>query len=176
MFKRVLISIAVVIAAILTIAAFQPTEYKVSRELFIKASAEVIFPYLNNVKKTNDWMPWLDSDPNVKLSFSGPEEGVGATSSWESTGQMGVGQAIVIESTFNQSVKTKITYTKPMQMEQVSDFVILPSADGAIVQWNVEGKRNYLSKLVGLFFDMDKFVGGEFEKGLNKLKKQIEKQ
>lgn len=49
------------------------------------------------------------------MTYSGPEEGVGAVSSWESPGQMGTGRAEVVESNLNQNVKTKITFTKPME-------------------------------------------------------------
>jgi len=32
------------------------------------------------------------------------------------------------------------------------------------------GKNNFMSKAVGLFMDMDKVVGADFEKGLAQLK------
>jgi hypothetical protein len=36
------------------------------------------------------------------------------------------------------------------------------------------GKKNFVSKAVGLFMNMDKMVGGQFEKGLAQLKSVVE--
>jgi hypothetical protein len=36
------------------------------------------------------------------------------------------------------------------------------------------GKNNFIGRAVCLFMDMDKMVGGEFEKGLNQLKSIVE--
>ena len=37
----------------------------------------------------NAWNPWSEIDPQVQMSFSGPEEGVGSKTSWNSEGEMG---------------------------------------------------------------------------------------
>jgi hypothetical protein len=52
-------------------------------------------------------MAWNESDPQMKSTYSGPEQGVGSTTEWESAGQMGKGKATVIESIANKEVKTK---------------------------------------------------------------------
>jgi hypothetical protein len=36
------------------------------------------------------------------------------------------------------------------------------------------GERDFIGKLFGLFMDMDKMVGPDFEKGLKTLKEQVE--
>ena len=69
-------------------------------------------------------MPWPEIDPKMVTTVSGPEEGVGAKSSWVSEGQMGVGP--------------------------------------------------FISRLMCMFMNMDKMIGGSFEKGLSKLKGKVE--
>ncbi len=146
----------------------------ISRELLIKASPEAIFPYINNSKKADAWMPWSESDPEVKTTYSGPEEGLGSTSSWTSPGQMGDGKAEVVESIPNQSVKTALNYTKPMVMSQMSEMTLTPTADGTIIKWRVTGEQPFIGRLFCTLFNMKNKVGGEFEKGLNKLKTTVE--
>ena len=119
-------------------------------------------------------MPWQDSDPHVKMQYSGPEEGLGATSSWESTGKMGVGNAVVIESIHNTSVKTQLTYTKPMQMSQIAEMTLTPVEHGTKVKWSVNGHNGFVFCLIGILMNVEKMVGGEFEKGLLKLKREVE--
>ncbi len=42
------------------------------------------------------------------------------------------------------------------------------------VSWLMYGKNNFISKIFSTFIDMDKMVGGDFETGLQNLKKQME--
>ncbi len=152
----------------------QPPDYKVSRSVVINAPAEIIFPYINNSQKMNDWMPWIEMDPQVKMNLSGPAEGVGSISAWESTGQMGTGKSTIVESIPNQVVRTQIDYVKPMAMNQISEITLVSQATGTQVTWSVAGKNGFINRIFCLFMNMDKYIGSEFEKGLTKLKATIE--
>ena len=170
MAKKIIGFAALFLAAFLIYAYFLPTEMKISRELVIKATPEALFPMINHSKKMNEWMPWLDSDPGVKMEYSGPEEGVGSKSSWDSPGKMGTGDAVITESIPNRSVKSQLTYTKPMAMSQIAEVTLTPVQEGTNVKWSVDGHNGFFFRLMGVFVSVDKMVGGEFEKGLNKLK------
>lgn len=174
MLKKILIVVVVALIGLLTFAAFQPAEYSISRELVMKAPAEAIFPFINNSQKSNSWMPWSEVDPNAKMSYSGPDEGVGSKSSWEGNGQLGVGEALVVESNPNQNVKTQLTYTKPMHMSQMAEISLTPATEGTLVKWTVSGQNSFVGRLMCVFMNMDKMVGSQFEKGLTKLKSMVE--
>lgn len=176
MLKKILVGVVVVFGGFAIYVSTLPSEMNISRELEINASAEVIFPFINNSKKGNEWMPWRDADPGVKMVFSGPEEGVGAKTSWDSQGQMGTGEALITESVKNQSVKTQLTYTKPFEMSQQATMSLSPAGANTKVRWGVTGKNNFLCKAMSVFMNMEKMVGGEFEKGLQNLKKLAEAQ
>ncbi len=173
---KISISSGILLSGLLLYAAVQPPEYLIQREVTIKANPETIFPHLVNTKSVDEWMPWKDTDPQVKISYSGPSEGIGAISSWESPGQMGVGQAEVIEVIPNQLVSTKITYTKPMAFTQVSKFLLTPGNGETIMRWSVVGNNSFMGRFVCLFMNMDKHVGTQFESGLSKLKNLVETQ
>ncbi len=172
MIKKILIGLGLVFTLLVIIAAVKPEDYLIKRELTINAKPEAIFPFLVNTQKTDMWMPWKETDPDVKMTYSGPEEGVGSISSWESPGPMGTGKAEIVGAAPNQSVKTKITYTKPMEMTQESEFIITPMGESSQMTWQVSGKQPFFARLMCtlMFMDMDKYVGGMFEKGLSKLK------
>lgn len=176
MIKKILASLGIIVLALFVYAGLQSPDYTISREIEINASPEVIFPHLNDAVKMNTWMPWADSDPKMKLTYSGPVEGVGAKSHWTSEGSMGDGEAEIIESQHLQLVRSKLVYLKPMQMTQVADMLIVPTEAGAKVTWSVGGQNNFITRVVLIFFDMDKMVGAEFDKGLQKLKTIIESQ
>ncbi len=174
MFKKILLGIVVVIGGFFGYVAMQPSDMLVARDILINAGPELIFPYINNSQKANEWMPWSESDPEAKMVFSGPAEGVGSITSWDSNGQMGTGQAEVVESIPNQSVKTKLTYTKPMVMSQLAEVVLIPSHAGTAVRWSVTGQNSFIGRALCVFMNMDKVVGSQFEKGLANLKNKVE--
>jgi carbon monoxide dehydrogenase subunit G len=49
-------------------------------------------------------------------------------------------------------------------------FTITPDGPGTRVNWAMTGQSTYLQKVFGTIFNMDKTVGGEFDKGLANLK------
>ena len=61
------------LAVLLTvIAVFLPREVTVERSTEIAATPETIFPLVNSMQRTQDWSPWLELDPDVEVTFSGP--------------------------------------------------------------------------------------------------------
>lgn len=170
--------IALVVVALLILpliyAAFQSPHYEVSREITINAPASKVFPYLNNMKLADQWGPWKEVDPSAKSSFSGPDEGVGAKMSWEGGKQLGTGSATIAESVPNERVLVKLEYSQPMVMTQDSYYLLKASGDQSVVTWKVNGENGLLGRVMCLFMNMDKTVGGMFEKGLSNLKTLVE--
>lgn len=178
MIKKILAALGLLLAVLVICAALKPADYLIKRDITINAKPEAIYPYLVNMKTADKWMPWREIDPQVQSSYSGPDEGVGATSNWNSSGQMGTGKAEVTSATQNQSVKTKITYTKPMEMSQDSEFLLTPEGENTNMTWSVAGKSPFIMRLMCtlMFRNMDQFVGGMFERGLVQLKTMVETQ
>lgn len=177
MLKKLLLGLFSLIVLLCIYVALKPADYRISRSITINSSAERLWPYLVSAKKADEWMPWKDTDPEVRMTYSGPNEGVGSTSSWESRGRMGVGKAEVIEAVAQKMIRTQITYSKPMQFTQTSEFVVEPiSTTELSLRWSVEGRTTFISRLMCTLtaMDMDKYVGGQFEKGLNRLKGLLE--
>jgi len=44
-----------------------------------------------------------------------------------------------------------------------------------MVTWTMNGRNGFAAKAFGLFMNMDKIVGGEFEKGLAQMKATAER-
>ena len=49
-----------------------------------------------------------------------------------------------------------------------------PEGNQIVVTWSMAGKNNVIDKVVGLFLNMDKMVGGQFEQGLAAMKSIVE--
>lgn len=170
MLKKILLVIAVAIALLLVYAGLKNPDYVVQRQITVNAPAERVFPYLNNMRLAEQWGPWKEMDPATTMTLSGPEEGVGAKTSWTGGKQMGTGSATIVESVPNSKVGIRLEYTEPMQMVQNSEYLLSSSGNQSTVTWKVTGQNDFMGRLMCLFMDMDKMVGGMFEKGLSNLK------
>ena len=52
--------------------------------------------------------------------------------------------------------------------------MLAPKDNGTQVTWSMYGPSTFLSKIMGLFFSMDKMVGTDFESGLANMKEIAE--
>ena len=103
MLKKILIGLAVVIVVFLIVIALQPSTYSVTRSATIAAAPEAVFPHVNELKKWAAWNPWEKIDPNMKLTYEGPEAGVGASYSWAGNNEVGEGKMTITESKANEA-------------------------------------------------------------------------
>jgi uncharacterized protein YndB with AHSA1/START domain len=175
MIKKIAMGLGALLVVFLGYAALQSPDYTVAREITINAPAEKIFPYLNSSKLAEKWGPWMEVDPEAKMVYSGPDSGVGSRANWDGGKQLGTGSATIVESVPNQRVGIKIEYTKPMTMVQDSVYLIKSTGGKSTVSWVVTGKNSFMGRVMCHFVNMDKMVGGMFEKGLANLKALTEK-
>lgn len=176
--KKMGLVVLVLLAVVVLYAALKSPHYGVSREIVIEAPPQKIFPLVSSARACDEWMPWKQNDPGAVMNYSGPETGVGSKSTWDSKGEMGTGSAEVIESIPDRKVATRITFTKPMEMWQISEITLTPASAGAMastaVRWSVSGENSFIGRLMCIFVNMEKVVGPMFEKGLNNLKAKAE--
>ena len=175
MIKKIVLVVVAVLVALFVYAGLKSPDYMVQRQVTINAPAGKVFPYLNNMKLAEQWGPWKEMDPATKMTLSGPDAGVGAKSSWAGGTEMGTGSATIVESVPDSKVGLRLEYTEPMSMVQNAEYLLQSTGAESTVTWKVSGQNNFVARLMCLFVDMDKMVGGMFEKGLAKLKSVAEK-
>ncbi len=172
--KKVLIGLAVLVAVFLIVVAVQPSEYTVTRSAAIAAPASEVFPAVNELRRWQRWSPWEALDPTMKRTFEGPEAGVNAAYAWAGNDKVGEGRMTITESKPNEVVKLKLEFFKPMAGTSDVAFTFKEGAGKTDVTWAMSGKNNFVGKAFCLFMNMDKMLGGEFEKGLAQLKAATE--
>jgi hypothetical protein len=72
----------------------------------------------------------------------------------------------ITESRAPESVVIRLEFLKPFAATNTAEFFILHDGLGTEVTWSMTGHNNFMAKAFGLFMNMDKRVGGDFEKGL----------
>jgi uncharacterized protein YndB with AHSA1/START domain len=175
MWKTVLVVVVVLVAGVLVFAATRPDDFSVQRSVSIKAPAEKIYPMLVDFRQWPAWSPWEKLDPEMKRTLSGPATGPGAAYAWQGSSKVGAGRMEIKEVAAPSKVSIQLDFIKPFEGHNVTDFTLVPRGDSTEVTWLMRGPAPFVSKLMGVFVDMDKMIGKDFETGLANLKAATEK-
>ena len=166
---------AVVLAGILIFAATKPDKFRVQRSTSINAPPEKIFPLINEFDRWGTWSPYEKRDPAMKRSRSGPSSGKGAVYGWEGNSQIGTGRMEIMEALPPSKIVIKLDFFRPFEAHNTAEFTLEGKDDTTSVTWAMHGPANYISKLMGVFINMDTMIGTDFEAGLSNLKAISEK-
>ncbi len=174
MILKIVIIVAIVIAAVLGIAAAKPKTFRVQRAINIKASPQKIFALINNFHNWSRWAPQDKEDPTMVRTFAGPAEGQSAVSDWSSRGSAGKGRMAIAESNPPARVSVQVDFVKPFEAHNLNEFVLEPAGDSTNVIWRMQGTNLYVMRVMSVFVDMDKVAGKHFGAGLANLKAAAE--
>ena len=179
MIKKILLLAVVVIvvgiAIFAVVVAMQPSHYQVQRSATINAPAAVVFNQVNDFHKWDAWSPWAKLDPNMKTTHEGSPAGTGAVYSWTGNSDVGEGKMTITDSKPGELIKIKLEFIKPFAATSDTVFNFKPQGNQTAVTWTMDGENNFVGKAMCLFMNMDKMVGGDFEKGLAQMKTIAEK-
>jgi hypothetical protein len=170
MLLYILIGIAAIVALFVGVVAMQPPDFRVARTTKIAAPASAVFTQVNDFHNWNAWNPWGKIDPEMKQTYEGASEGVGAIYSWVGNGHVGSGRMTITESRPSDLIRIKLEFLKPFAATNTAEFTLQPEGDKTALTWSMAGKKNFMTKAFHLFMDMDKMIGGQFETGLADIK------
>jgi len=174
MLKKISMALILVIVVILGLAMMQPDSFKVQRSATIKAPPAKVMAYLNDFHQWPAWSPWEKLDPNMQRTFEGAASGKGAVYAWKGNDDVGQGRMEIIESVPAQ-LDIKLDFIKPFASSNRTEFALQEQGDSTVVTWTMTGPSQFVTKVMGVFFSMDKMIGKDFEKGLAQLKTVAEK-
>jgi len=165
---------ALVVVVLALIVAMQPSEFRIERSAVIAAPAPAVFAQVDDFHNWKAWSPWAKLDPAAKNSFEGAPSGKGAAFSWAGNNKVGEGRMTITESRPNELIRIKLEFLKPFDATNTAEFTFRPEGERTAVTWSMYGHNNFISRAVFLFVNMDKALGGEFEKGLASMKSAAE--
>ncbi|MGH9195493.1 MAG: SRPBCC family protein [Acidimicrobiia bacterium] len=175
MLKTITIIVVVLIAALLIYAATRPDTFRVQRATNIKAPPEKIFALINDFHSWGSWSAYEQKDPAMKRTYSGAANGEGAVYEWEGDKNVGTGRMEIMETSPPSKVTIKLDFVKPFEAQNIAEFTMEPEGDSTNVTWAMHGPSPYISKVIGIFINMDSMIGKDFETGLANLKTEAEK-
>jgi Polyketide cyclase / dehydrase and lipid transport len=149
-------------------------DFEVVRSTTIAASPERVHGLIDDFHAWRAWSPWEDVDPGLERDYSGAEKGVGAKYAWEGNRKAGKGNMEILSST-PERVDVRLVFEKPWKATNQVAFELTPAGDTATdVTWRMSGTTRGFAALFGKFVSMDRMVGKDFEKGLERMKAAAE--
>lgn len=174
MIIKILIGLVVIVVVFAVIVTLQPSEFRVVRNATISAPAPAVFAQVNDFHKWEAWNPWAKIDLAMKQTYEGAPAGAGAIYTWAGNREVGEGHTTITESRPSDLIRIKLEFMKPFRATNTAEFTFKPEGNQTAVTWSMTGKNNFIAKAVHLFMNMDKMVGGQFEKGLAQMKSVVE--
>ncbi|MEO6002533.1 MAG: SRPBCC family protein [Opitutus sp.] len=175
MLTKILLALAVLLAAFLIYVALRPGDFHVARSVTVSAPPAQVFAQMNDLHNYQVWNPFSKADPAMKVTFEGPQAGPDAALTWSGNSQVGAGRMTIVESQPNERVKIRLDFIKPFPSTAAAEFTLTPDGNGTRATWSMSGINTFIPKAIGVFLNMDKMIGGEFERGLAEMKTIVER-
>jgi len=175
MWTTVLVVIVLVVAGVLVAAALRPNDFAVQRSAAIRAAPDRIYPLLADFRRWPAWSPWEKLDPDMKRTLSGAPMGGGAVYAWEGSSKVGAGRMEIKDVAPPSKLVIQLDFIRPFEGHNITEFTLVPRGAATELQWTMRGPATFMMKLMGLFTNMDKMIGKDFETGLATLKAVAEK-
>ncbi|HVG51237.1 MAG TPA: SRPBCC family protein [Xanthobacteraceae bacterium] len=161
------------VIAIVIIASMKPGSFRIQRSANIDASPDRIFAFVNDLHLHRDWNPF-DQDPSLQRTYSGAPSGKGAAYNWEGNRKVGKGRIEITDASAPSAITMSLKMVSPFKCNNRVEFTFVPQGGATNVNWAMSGPQPFMAKVMSTIMDCDKMMGGEFEKGLAKLKSLAE--
>ncbi len=176
MLKKISLAVFITVTAFLLFVSTRDGKFQYERSGTINASAEKIFPFISNFKLGNQWSPYQQMDPNMKITFSGGDAEVGSSMEFQGNSQVGSGKLQILRMVPNQLVEIQLTMQKPFHAENLIQYRLMPEGAVTRFSWSMTGDGGFMGKLISLFINCEKMVGDQFIQGIQNLKSVVESQ
>jgi carbon monoxide dehydrogenase subunit G len=167
--KRFLAVVVVILLVLVAVISSRPATYHIERSATLAATPEAVYAHLVDFHQWDAWSPWAKMDPQMKATFSGAASGTGAVYDWTGNDKVGQGRMTILDAQPNSKVTIKLEFIKPFASTCTAGFALAPDGNGTHVTWSMDGNNNFMGKAFSLVMNMDKAVGGDFERGLRQL-------
>jgi len=162
--------LGLLVLAYLITAALAPANFEVERSTVIDASAETIYPHVQNFKQFQVWSPWAKKDPNMTSEIVGPDGHEGTILKWSGNEMVGTGEQELIEVDAPKTVVSQLRFSEPWESQSTAAIHLTPADQGTKVSWVLNGDFGFMERPMMLMMDMDEMVGKDYEEGLAALK------
>jgi uncharacterized protein YndB with AHSA1/START domain len=169
-----ILTVLVALFAVLAIGGFLlPSTFTVTRSIAIAAPPEKVYALVADPRDWQRWAAWNRRDPQMRIEYSGPASGTGATWRWKSRSE-GSGAMTFTDAVPPRRVAYDL-YFPDFGTTSSGELRFEPKDGVTQVTWTMYGDigKNPFHHWMALL--SDRMVGKDFSEGLAALKAQAEK-
>jgi ribosome-associated toxin RatA of RatAB toxin-antitoxin module len=133
------------------------------------APAAVVFNKVNDFKNWPQFSPWAEKEPTAALTYGDTTVGEGGFYAWNGE-ILGEGYMETLSTRANEQIAQTINFIEPFEARSNINWTFTPEGEQTRVTWQMEGKKDFVSKLATIFMgSIEDMTGPDFERGLFKL-------
>ncbi|MCY4418780.1 MAG: GyrI-like domain-containing protein [Cytophagales bacterium] len=154
---------------------FYPRQVAISRSLVIEAPRWAIYEEIKDLRRFENWSPWAELDPQAQIEFEG-DVGPGQVFRWKSEKrEVGAGALQVVYLKEDEIVELNLYLDQESSEWCRVSLVLKLVPEGTEITWKLNGDTgiNPLMRYVFHFMVREE-LEGQYEKGLDKLKRLVE--
>lgn len=168
--KKIGIVLGALLILFLVLGIFMPKKAIISKSLTIEAPANYVFNIVNDFKTNPEWNPWVQDDPEMKLSYGAKTSGVGASYSWTSKAS-GNGSASYTNVVENKSIEALLNFDG-MDPSKYSFNFEPKGPNETEVTWSMDTRFGFPFNVFAPVFKY--MINKSYKKGLKNLEKMAE--
>jgi effector-binding domain-containing protein len=164
--QKLIAAIAALLIVLIIIGLTLPRHARVTASIEIDARPATVFALVNDFHRARLWLPSLESDPNARIVYAGPERGVGASLTWDGL-VLGSGTQMIVASRPYEHIATTINPGEAGEAKTWFDFI--DTGTKTAVNWTFEADYGY--NLVGRYAALllTGMIRKDYEHGLRSL-------
>jgi len=97
LFKWIGLPLIALVGIYLLLCWLGPATFDTVRSTKIDAPKNVAFNIVNDLNNWEKWSPWMDKDPEIKITYSDQKAGVGSSYTWSGNDQVSSGKMENVE-------------------------------------------------------------------------------
>ena len=169
--KLLAIGALLLVAGVTGIGLAMPGEYHFRRSVVIDADRERVHQLVGDLKQWDQWTPFKEQDPSMKVTIGDKSTGAGASQSW--TGDTGSGSLKFTRCDPESGVAYELSFEGSDTSTGGYDYKELPDDKTEVTwHWDYEVGYNPVERIVMGYFEKD--IEAMFDKGLSNLKAKAE--
>jgi effector-binding domain-containing protein len=169
-----LMLIAIVALLVLGLAIYEPNDVTVSRTTLIKAPSAAIIYQIARFSNWHKWSTLPGNDTSARITLEGTDGDAGSKLNWiGDDGTIGAGHFSITDVN-DTMMRYTFNVVKPGTLIADGYISAIDTDDYTRVTWTFHKHFDFFENAVLVVFNLDKYMGGDFEKSLANLKKLIE--
>jgi hypothetical protein len=116
--KKILVFLLAIVALVFIVGLFLPKEYTVTVATTVNKPQQEVFNFVKMLKNQEQYSTWILTDPNCKITYTGTDGTVGASSTWDSKDDnVGAGSQTITKMTSDR-YDVDLNFTRPYESKQ----------------------------------------------------------